>query len=228
MDIPADWIQRFNDKWKENGKTGCWEWVAALSGKGYGQIKIPRTRRQIQSHRLSFLIHRGDIPRGRCVLHRCDNRVCVNPEHLFLGSKLDNARDMVSKNRHCFGEKQGASKLTETEVKAALAMIASGVPQIRVAELLNISPMQISRIKRGERWGHIQPDKPKWRKRRKFLTETQVNDVLKRLKDGESQHSIADSIGISQSHVSRIARGLVKKAGLLRRKELRPGETSGR
>ena len=216
MEIPLDLIDRFNAKWKLNSRTECWEWIAATWGSGYGQIKWPRARKQVQAHRLSFLIHKGDIPKGRCVLHRCDNRLCVNPEHLFLGSKLDNARDMVSKRRHCFGEKQGASKLSETEVRAALALIASGMPQIRVAEMMNISPMQVSRIKRGERWGHIQPDKPKWRKKRKFLNAEQIKDVLQRLKSGESQHSIANSIGISQSHVSRIARGLVAKAGLLR------------
>lgn len=216
MEISQEWIQRFNAKWQEDSATGCWVWTGAVADKGYGSIKIPKTRRQIPAHRLSYLIHRGRIPSGKCVLHRCDNPPCVNPEHLFVGTKLDNARDMVSKGRHSYGDRQGASKLSEAQVLSVLSLVKSGVPQIRVAEMLEVSPMHVSRIVRGERWAHVQPGKPKWRKQRKFLTADQGAEILRRLKAGESQHGVAKSLGVSQSHVSRVASGKVSKfkAGL--------------
>lgn len=155
MELTKEWIDRFNGKWKLNLESGCWEWMAALYTSGYGQIKIPKRRLQIAAHRLSYLIHKGDIPRGTYVLHKCDNRICVNPDHLFLGTKLDNSRDMVAKGRACFGAKQGSAKLSEAHVRVILELIRLGTKQIRIAEMLNISPMQISRIKRGERWNYF-------------------------------------------------------------------------
>ena len=211
MDLTKEWIDRFNAKWRLNKVNGCWEWTGATADKGYGQIKRPGTRRQIPAHRLSYLIHRGEIPDGKCVLHRCDNPCCVNPEHLFVGTKLDNAQDMVSKMRHTYGERQGGAKLTEADVNKTLELIAQGVKQVRIAQMLNVSPMQISRIKRGERWGHMQPDRPKWRKQRKFLSAEQAAEIVRRVALGEPQRVIAESFGISQAHVSRVALGKVAK-----------------
>lgn len=155
MEITPQWVRRFNNKWRENDVTGCWEWFGAKASKGYGEIKIPKTRKQIPAHRLSYLIHKGAIPEDKCVLHKCDHPCCVNPDHLFVGSKLDNARDMVSKNRHCFGEKQGASKLSTEQVRQIRMLCDSGIPQIEISRIMSISPMQVSRIKRGLRWAHL-------------------------------------------------------------------------
>ena len=155
MSISEEWIKRFNAKWQEDKATGCWVWTGAHHVKGYGYIKIPLTRTQMPAARLSYLIHRGPIPEGKCVLHRCDNPPCVNPAHLFVGTKMDNAIDMVSKMRHCYGERQGGSKLTEAEVVDIHRLLKLGVKQIKIAQMFNIGPMQISRIKRGTRWAHV-------------------------------------------------------------------------
>ena len=155
MDISQEWRQRFNAKWVEDASTGCWVWQGASHVKGYGYIKIPKTRKQIPAHRLSYLIHVGDIPDGKCVLHKCDNPPCVNPDHLFIGTKLDNAMDMVKKMRHCYGERQGSHKLTEKEVVRIHEMIKLGMKQKEIAAIFKIGAMQISRIKHGSRWRHI-------------------------------------------------------------------------
>lgn len=77
---------------------GCWAWDRGLKESGYG---VARTHEKtITAHRLSYLAFNGEIPAGLCVLHKCDVRVCVNPEHLFLGTHRDNAQDMVRKGRH--------------------------------------------------------------------------------------------------------------------------------
>lgn len=78
----------------------CWLFCGkSVGSSGYGQLRIGHSR-DITVHRLSYIAANGHIPEGLCVLHRCDVRLCVNPAHLFLGTKSDNSRDMVAKGRH--------------------------------------------------------------------------------------------------------------------------------
>ena len=95
-------MKRFEDKIKRNVKNGCWEWTASLNPDGYGRFYL--NEKYMGAHRASWMIHNGEIPsgdgsHGTCVLHKCDNRKCVNPDHLFLGSQQDNLSDMEEKGR---------------------------------------------------------------------------------------------------------------------------------
>lgn len=84
--------------WNKVDKSGdCWIWTSALSGKGYGDFML--NKRHHRAHRLSYELAHGPIQGGLFVLHRCDNKQCVNPEHLFLGTHRDNMDDLVQKNR---------------------------------------------------------------------------------------------------------------------------------
>jgi len=83
-------------------RNSCWRWTAGLAGGGYGQFWIYEARHAIPAHRAAWLLMVGPIPPGLMVLHRCDVRECVNPEHLFLGTAADNTHDMMAKGRAAF------------------------------------------------------------------------------------------------------------------------------
>lgn len=96
---------------------GCWEWQGGKNCKGgYGRIKFGYDHHLV--HRISYEYHYGKIPDGMEICHHCDNPICVNPEHLFLGTRSDNMRDMFAKGRHrpVNGENNGNSRLTQKQV----------------------------------------------------------------------------------------------------------------
>jgi len=88
---------RFEEKIKKDKNTNCHLWTASTRGhNNYGQLHIGKFL--VLAHRLSYIIHKGDIPQNKCVLHICDTPLCVNPDHLFLGTQQDNIKDRDMKN----------------------------------------------------------------------------------------------------------------------------------
>jgi len=96
--------QRFWEKVNKETANGCWEWSSAVRGNGYGAFfthLLNEGRKCHGAHRYSWMMVNGPIPEGLWVLHKCDNRICVNPDHLFLGDRTDNMRDCAKKKRVC-------------------------------------------------------------------------------------------------------------------------------
>ena len=137
------------------GLSKCWVWTAHKDRVGYGTVKLKN--RHTMAHRLSWMIHCGEIPVGLLVLHRCDNRACVNPDHLWLGTHQDNADDKVAKGR-CnpqFGEDNFSSRLTEENVREIrLRYAAGGISQYILAKEFGVYQGNISSIINGKKWKH--------------------------------------------------------------------------
>jgi DNA-binding CsgD family transcriptional regulator len=136
---------------KENG---CWQWKSAKNAKGYGYLLVEG--KNLFAHRYSYQHYKGAIPDSMLVCHSCDNPSCVNPEHLFLGTNINNMQDMIEKGRQCKGESKSNSKLTEEEVSEIRMLLNNGLSNKEVAIIFNVSDMTISGIKTNRTWKHVE------------------------------------------------------------------------
>jgi len=143
--------------WTKVNKTDtCWEWTAFLDKGGYGTFKIDRKNQR--AHRISYTLHKGDIPPGQVVMHMCDNPKCVNPAHLTLGTLADNNRDMKSKGRmvNPVGTKHGQSKLNNNQVQEIRSIYAQGNSSMQsLADKYGITLGTIHPLLTRKTWRHI-------------------------------------------------------------------------
>jgi hypothetical protein len=141
----------------------CWEWQGDKDRDGYGVISW--LKRPVRVHRLAWLLLRGAIPENLCVLHHCDNPVCVNPEHLFLGTHRDNNLDMRAKGREnrnyegferARGSSNGNAKLEEEDIQVIKELHSSGHSLRQIGRMFGVSMFPIQQIVNGKAWNHVQ------------------------------------------------------------------------
>ena len=133
--------------------TRCLLWMGGRRGKGYGSFCLRRT--QVFAHRVAFALVNGAIPRDRVVMHRCDNPLCVNTEHLKLGTLRDNWEDMVNKGRGAFGlsgERHLQVKLSAAQVREIRRLHAAGMECQDIGDKFGISDVHVGRIAHGINW----------------------------------------------------------------------------
>ena len=181
-------LERFASLYKKV-ESGCWEWKENFVSGGYGRTYIARIEscdRHVLAHRLSYMIHFGEIPKNMCVMHKCDNPRCVNPDHLMLGTKGDNNIDRASKGRSSRGDnhysrttperlsrgdhhysrirpeslargsKHGCSKISEQDVMEIRNLKNEGWSLGRLAERFAISKSNVSDVVNRKTWRHVE------------------------------------------------------------------------
>lgn len=161
-------VDRFWSKFSREDKEPCWPWPMSKFPDGYGQFMVKH--HPYRAHRVAWELTNGSIPDGILVCHKCDNPICCNPNHLFLGTVADNHEDRgrkgrtASGDRHGFrknpskvprGEANGNSILTDDEVRLIKKMKSEGAKNIEIAKATGRSESIISRIVLGKSWRHI-------------------------------------------------------------------------
>ena len=151
--------ERFAEKYTMEPMSGCWLWTAGTNGTGYGKFRLGSlldgTRREELAHRFSYELHRGPIPDGKHVCHRCDTPFCVNPDHLFLSDQAGNMADKVAKNRQSKGSSISWSKLDESDIPIIRQWLDDGWKQYEIADVWGVQQSLISQINTGKIWRHV-------------------------------------------------------------------------
>lgn len=144
--------ERFWAKVDRRGPDECWPWTGGTHD-GYGLFTTPSTGSG--AHRYSYWLATGESVRGWVVRHSCDNRPCVNPGHLSLGTIADNIRDRDERGRQARGERSNLSKLTEADVLEIRRRDAAGERQNAIAVAFETDPSNVNRICNGRTWKHL-------------------------------------------------------------------------
>jgi len=142
-----------------NALTPCVPWKGQIGSGGYGRMVI--NRRGVLAHRIAYCIHHGvslESIKDMVVRHKCDNPPCVNPEHLEIGTSIDNVMDMIERNRGACGEAHGQAKLTDEIVRAVRSAYIAGSAEFGVKPLARkygVRPNTIRQIVQCKTWKHL-------------------------------------------------------------------------
>jgi hypothetical protein len=200
--------QRF---WTHVQKTdGCWVWTGSVTGLGYGKFYHDCT--STRAHRFVWASVHGSIPPGLEVCHHCDNPPCVRPDHLFLGTHVDNMEDRDRKGRTVHGERHYRAQLTDGDVMEIRRTFARGASHKALATQLNIPIHRIANITSGRTWKHLplisrvpRPAKPAMQFK---ITLEDAETMRRRYIPGcITMQQLADEYGISLPYAARIIKG---------------------
>jgi hypothetical protein len=206
---PRKFAERF---WKRvikgEKENDCWDWDGTVSvDGGYAVIYYAPEKPTMKAHRLSWMLHFGEIPEGQIVCHKCDNPRCCNPKHLFLGEFRHNVHDMVLKERH------GRMKFTHEQVERIRALYGRHRDHLsyqRIADWFKVSKATITHMMTGRNWVFAEGAHKRGVRKRRYntiLDEEKVREIRRRRKDGEKLISLSKHFGINQSGIAKICNG---------------------
>lgn len=147
--------EKFYDrcKWIIDDITGCWNVISHAIKKNNGYVEMHVKGKVVRLHRLSYLVHKGEIEKGKYICHSCDNPSCVNPDYLFMSTPQGNMQDMINKGRFNFGNRNGKIfKLTHDQIRE---IKLSDLSSYKLSEIYDVSSVQIRRIRNGSRCSKI-------------------------------------------------------------------------
>ena len=206
-------LERLLSRMAPEPTSGCWLWLGGTDSSGYGSIRVGDKTKS--THRLSYELHRGPIPDGLRVCHKCDVPSCINPDHFFLGTDADNAHDRDRKGRlvpapPMPGQAHANAKLSDADVLEMRRRVSSGVATPREeAQRLGITFVAACKILRGAAWSHLPGAEPmrrrSWKKR--MLSAAEVREIRRRYAaGGVTQAELAKEYGAGKSNIQRICR----------------------
>lgn len=191
--------------------SGCWLWEAGCCKDGYAKFHLDGE--SIRGHRAAWLIYRGSIPDGIQVLHRCDNPPCVNPDHLFLGTHIDNARDKAAKGRApgMRGESNPLSRITRAEAQSIATDNVRSIQEMAAQH--GVSAAAISKIRSGKLWSgqiELSPDRGKRLRMRgaknpNARITAKIAEAIR--SDGRPSREAAKAFGVSKATITSIRSG---------------------
>lgn len=176
-------------------KNGCMEWIGAINKNGYGYAGVFRIYDTVPRH-VYRLIH-GNIPSGMYVCHHCDNRKCINPDHLFLGTPQDNIDDCIKKGRNAKGFDLPQTVFSRDLKDKVIDLVKKGMGYQEISDIFNVKPGTISRIAicSGIRRHKAQAKDPR-----------RAIKILEMIKSGMKYKDISELMGVCDSRVTQIAR----------------------
>ena len=188
----------------------CWIWKASIRGNsGYGAFKI--NGKVKSAHRVSWEIYNNkSVPEGLLVCHKCNNRLCVNPEHLYVGTYVDNMRDAIRNGvrdhyKYVYGEKVGTAKLSEDNILEIVRLHEEGLSQKEIAKKFKVDRSAIGNVLRGKTWKHIDRKIFKHYTRKKSrnpkLLAAEVLSIRLLAKEGISTKHLANKFNVSYSTI---------------------------
>jgi len=204
--------ERFFTRFERDQKTKCWNWLGALTPQGYGVIygeMLDGTRLgRTLAHRVSWMLHKGPIPKGEgahgtVVMHKCDNPTCVNPDHLMLGTQADNVKDMIVKGRKVSGTPSGVKHwLSSFKDQADIDLICSTVGKTKeLAEKYGVDVCTIKRIRR--RNGVVKPDADK------YVNKPLSKEAIEHIRSTPAgTRGLGKLYGVGKTTIANIRKGL--------------------
>lgn len=207
--------QRFFYRYVVDKRTSCWNWLGALNNHGYGVIGgvlngrryVPKGTNML-AHRVSWIIHFGDIPEsegahGMVVMHKCDNRKCVNPSHLMLGRQFDNVQDMIAKGRKVSGVPSGVNHWNSV-IKSHddISLICSTKGKTKaLAEKFGVCESTIQRLRKANGAAVYRPER--------FKNKPVTKEMIAHIRSTKSgTRGLTKMYGLSKTAISKIRKGL--------------------
>lgn len=199
--------ESFNEK-------DCWEWKGPMLNCGYGDIEIGSRKTSShyreRSHRFSFMhFNEKEIPKGMHICHKCDNRKCCNPLHLFMGTAKDNAEDMVKKGRQVKGEDHYCAKIKEETIPKIYEMLNREISGTEIAKKFGLGKGAVSNLVKGKTWKHVKRVHLSFAAQNrkggaKKLTSSDIKNIFELRAQGETYYAIGDIYGVDHSTIYKI------------------------
>lgn len=186
----------------------CWHWLGEKMGAGltYGRFRF--AGKKYYAHRLSYYLHYGEDPGSRFVCHSCDNPICCNPHHLWLGTNSENGNDKISKGRNPKGSTHGLSVLTEEKVSRIAELLKdSKLTFAEIGAMYGVSVEAVSSIRAGQTWKHVTGGRVAHNRATAKLNKAKASEIKKLLADGVSYRRIAPLYGVTPATVYDIWMG---------------------